>query len=80
MLNSLKVYFEQPEYSALIRLAEQELRSPADLVRLLVRMELLQRGLLPNKANPPAQLLEKHIETLYSIPSYRLPTFRNPDH
>ncbi len=55
MLNPLKVFFEQPEYSALIRLAEQELRSPADQVRLLVRLELIQRGLLTNKANPSDQ-------------------------
>ncbi len=61
MLNPLKVYFEQPEYSALIRLAEQELRSPADQVRLVVRLELIQRGLLPNIANSPAQTQEDGV-------------------
>ncbi len=55
MLNPLKVFFEQPEYSALIRLAEQELRSPADQVRLLVRLELIQRGLLPNATTQHTQ-------------------------
>jgi len=61
MINPLKVFFEQPEYSALIRLAEQELRSPADQVRLLVRLELIQRGLLPNKANLSAQPQEDGV-------------------
>ena len=46
MLNRLKILLEQPEYSALIHLAEQELRTPADQVRLIVRLELVRRGLL----------------------------------
>jgi hypothetical protein len=46
MLNCLKVLFEQPEYSALIRLSEREMRTPADQVRLIVRLELVRRGLL----------------------------------
>jgi hypothetical protein len=47
MLNRLKILLEQPEYSALIHLAEKELRTPADQVRLIVRLELIRRGLLP---------------------------------
>ena len=46
MLNCLKVLFEQPEYSALIHLSEREMRTPADQVRLIVRLELVRRGLL----------------------------------
>ena len=46
MLNCLKVLFEQPEYSALLHLSERELRTPADQVRLIVRLELVRRGLL----------------------------------
>ncbi len=56
MLNCLKVLFEQPEYSALIRLSEREMRTPADQVRLIVRLELVRRGLLqdtlPNLSHP----------------------------
>jgi hypothetical protein len=47
MLNRLNILLEQPEYSALIHLAEKELRTPADQVRLIVRLELIRRGLLP---------------------------------
>lgn len=47
MLNRLKILLEQPEYSALIHLAEKELRTPADQVRLIVRLDLIRRGLLP---------------------------------
>jgi len=46
MLNCLKVLLEQPEYSALIHLSEREMRTPADQVRLIVRLELVRRGLL----------------------------------
>lgn len=46
MLNCLKVLFEQPEYSALIHLSEREMRTPADQVRLIVRLELVRCGLL----------------------------------
>lgn len=46
MLNSLKILLEQPEYSALIHLSEREMRTPADQVRLILRQELVRRGLL----------------------------------
>jgi len=56
MLNSLKILLEQPEYSALIRLSEREMRTPADQVRLILRQELVRRGLLqdtlPNLSQP----------------------------
>ena len=56
MLNCLKVLFEQPEYSALIHLSEREMRTPADQVRLIVRLELVRSGLLqdtlPNLNHP----------------------------
>ena len=47
MVNRLKIMLDQPEYNALLRLSDQELRYPADEVRLLVRLELIRRGLLP---------------------------------
>lgn len=56
MLNCLKVLLEQPEYSALIRLSERKMRTPADQVRLIVRLDLVRRGLLqdtlPNLNQP----------------------------
>jgi hypothetical protein len=66
MLNCLKVLLEQPEYSALIRLSEREMRTPADQVRLIVRLELVRRGLLqdtlPNFNRPQEDSL-KHEST-----------------
>jgi hypothetical protein len=55
MLNLLKIFLEQPEYSALIQLAEWELRTPAEQARHLVRLELIRLGLLTeNKKMAPS--------------------------
>lgn len=66
MLNCLKILLEQPEYSALIHLSEREMRTPADQVRLIVRLELVRRGLLqdtlPN-LNHPQEDNPKHEST-----------------
>ncbi len=48
MVVNLKICLEQIEYSALGRLAEQELRSYADQIHHIVRMELIHRGFLPD--------------------------------
>jgi hypothetical protein len=48
MTNHIQINLEQPEYSALIQLAVQELRSPSDQVVMIVRNELIHRGLLSN--------------------------------
>jgi len=66
MLNRLKILLEQPEYSALIHLAEKELRTPADQVRLIVRLELIRRGLLPEvetQSTPTQENLVRHEST-----------------
>ena len=55
MLNRLKILLEQPEYSALIHLAEQELRTPADQARLIVRHDLIRRGLLLTSESPSSE-------------------------
>jgi hypothetical protein len=47
MINRLQIILEQPEYSALIKLSGQELRSPADQVVIIIRNELIRLGLLP---------------------------------
>jgi hypothetical protein len=61
MLNRLKILLEQPEYSALIHLAEKELRTPADQARLIVRLDLIQRGLLPEVENQTTHTQENFI-------------------
>ena len=47
MINRIRIILEQPEYSALIQLSAQEIRTPADQVVVIVRNELIRRGLLP---------------------------------
>ncbi len=47
MVSHLKIFLEPQEYNALLILADQELRPPADQIRRLLRMELIRRGLLP---------------------------------
>ena len=47
MINRIRIILEQPEYSALIQLSGQEIRTPADQVVVIVRGELIRRGLLP---------------------------------
>jgi hypothetical protein len=61
MLNRLKILLEQPEYSALIHLAEQELRTPADQARLIVRLDLIRRGLLLASASPSTESQENCV-------------------
>jgi len=61
MLNRLKILLEQPEYSALIQLAVKELRTPADQARLIVRLDLIQRGLLPENENQPTHTQENFV-------------------
>ncbi len=62
MINRLKILLDQPEYNALLRLSEQELRNPADEVRLLVRLELIHRGLLPEMEAMPTTKRENFIQ------------------
>lgn len=47
MINRLRIILEQPEYSALIKLSGQEVRNPSDQIVVIVRNELIRRGLLP---------------------------------
>ena len=46
MLNRVVVTLPQSEFSALLVVARDELRSPSDQVRAIVREVLAQRGLL----------------------------------
>lgn len=42
----IKLLLEQPEYQALLKLSEQELRNPVEQTRFILRQELARRGLL----------------------------------
>lgn len=57
MINRLKILLDQPEYSALLKLAERELRNPADQARLLVRQELIRLGLIPTTHEPKENIV-----------------------
>lgn len=63
MINRLRIILEQPEYSALIKLSGQEVRSPADQVVVIVRNELVRRGLLPADKLPYGPDMKKTTET-----------------
>ena len=61
MVMRLKLTLEQPEYSALLKVATNELRNPVDQARFIIRKDLERRGfLLTSKeiqsvdSNPPA--------------------------
>lgn len=60
MINRLKILLNQPEYTALLKLAEQELRNPADQARLLVRLELIRLGLIPSTPLEPKEKLSNY--------------------
>lgn len=53
MVNRVTVTLEQPEYSALLKMAVSELRNPQDQIRWLLRRELEARKLL--QPTPPKQ-------------------------
>ena len=46
MANRLTVTLEQPEYSALVDLAVNEMRSAPDQLRWVLRQHLAERGML----------------------------------
>jgi hypothetical protein len=63
MINRIRIILEQPEYSALIQLSAQEIRTPADQVVVIVRNELVRRGLLPADKLPYGPDLNSVAET-----------------
>jgi hypothetical protein len=42
----IRLLLEQPEYQALLKLSERELRQPDEQTRYILRQELARRGLL----------------------------------
>jgi len=56
MVNRIIVTLEQPEYVALLDLAVDELRSPRDQLRYLLRKELDRLGLL----SPTNSVAQEH--------------------
>jgi hypothetical protein len=65
MINRIRIILEQPEYSALIQLSAQEIRTPADQVVVIVRDELIRRGLLPADKLPYGPDLYSVAETAH---------------
>ena len=51
MVSRLTLTLEQHEYSALLKMAIEELRDPSDQVRYILLQELERRGLLPTNGN-----------------------------
>jgi len=60
MINRLKILLDQPEFTALLKLSEQELRNPADQARLLVRQELIRLRLIPSTPLEPKEKLSNY--------------------
>ena len=59
MVNRVKLTLEQPEYSALLKVARAELRTVDAQARHIIRCELERRGLLlPDDRRPEAQAQE----------------------
>ena len=54
-MNRVVLALEQPEYSALLRISNQELRSPSDQAKYLLLNELGRRGLVVREALAGAQ-------------------------
>lgn len=48
IVTRLKLPLEQAEYTALLKVAGDELRNPIDQARFILRQELERRGLLPH--------------------------------
>jgi hypothetical protein len=61
ILMRLKLTLEQAEYSALLKVAGAEMRSPIDQIHFLLRKELQRRGLLKVEAGHEAQRSSKRL-------------------
>ncbi len=48
----LKLPLDQAEYSALLKVSQDELRNPVDQARFILRQELERRGLVPTNLAP----------------------------
>ena len=57
MVNRLTIVLEQPEYSALLNLARDEMRNAPDQARWMIYQHLAERGMLPtgDQAHKPTQ-------------------------
>jgi hypothetical protein len=54
IVTRLKLPLEQAEYTALLKIAGDELRNPIDQARFILRQELERRGLLKADSAPVA--------------------------
>lgn len=64
MTNHLRVFLTPAEYSALLDISQEELRTPADQARHMLRLELSRRGALniESKVSPGMIQPEKHCK------------------
>ena len=65
MVKRLTLTLEQPEYSALLKVAMAELRNPQDQARYILRRDLENRGLIPSESQQVVRgsaLREVHCE------------------
>jgi hypothetical protein len=60
IVTRLKLPLEQAEYTALLKVAGDELRNPTDQARFILRQELERRGLL-TATEPPAPVLPAQV-------------------
>lgn len=56
MINRVVVALPQPEYSALLQVARDELRNPSDQLRVILRKELERHGLLPAEQSQESEV------------------------
>jgi hypothetical protein len=54
MTNHLRVFLTPAEYTALLKVSQEELRAPTDQARHILRLELTRRGALSTEAKEPA--------------------------
>lgn len=59
IVTRLKLPLEQAEYTALLKVAGDELRNPIDQARFILRQELERRGLLPQIESPALPVQER---------------------
>jgi hypothetical protein len=60
IITRLKLPLEQAEYSALLKMAGDELRNPIDQARFILRQELERRGLLAETLRAGQQQAQKY--------------------
>ncbi len=61
MTNHLRVFLTPAEYTALLKVSQEELRAPADQARHILRLELIRRGALITENQESAALVQPEM-------------------